>query len=29
MTRLPFAVTLQPGSSLANRTGAWRTQRPV
>ncbi|HEX7188017.1 MAG TPA: NAD(P)-binding protein [Actinomycetes bacterium] len=29
MTGLPFAVTLQPGSSLANRTGAWRTQRPV
>jgi 2-oxoacid:acceptor oxidoreductase delta subunit (pyruvate/2-ketoisovalerate family) len=29
MTALPFAVTLQPGSSLANRTGSWRTQRPV
>ncbi len=25
----PFAITLDPGSSLANRTGAWRTKRPV
>ena len=25
----PFAVTLDPGSSLANRTGTWRTKRPV
>jgi NADPH-dependent glutamate synthase beta subunit-like oxidoreductase len=25
----PFAITLDPGSSLANRTGAWRTARPV
>jgi NADPH-dependent glutamate synthase beta subunit-like oxidoreductase len=25
----PFAITLDPGSSLANRTGSWRTQRPV
>jgi NADPH-dependent glutamate synthase beta subunit-like oxidoreductase len=25
----PFAITLDPGSSLANRTGAWRTVRPV
>jgi NADPH-dependent glutamate synthase beta subunit-like oxidoreductase len=25
----PFAITLDPGSSLANRTGAWRTMRPV
>jgi len=25
----PFAITLDPGSSLANRTGAWRTFRPV
>jgi len=25
----PFAITLDPGSSLANRTGTWRTQRPV
>jgi NADPH-dependent glutamate synthase beta subunit-like oxidoreductase len=24
----PFAVTLTVGSSLANKTGAWRTQRP-
>src|SRR5262249_12412115 len=27
--RKPFAVTLDPGSSLANHTGTWRTQRPV
>ncbi|MFY1671521.1 NAD(P)-binding protein [Plantactinospora sp. WMMB334] len=27
--RLPFAITLQAGSSLANKTGAWRTERPV
>ncbi len=25
----PFAITLDPGSSLANHTGAWRTSRPV
>jgi NADPH-dependent glutamate synthase beta subunit-like oxidoreductase len=25
----PFAITLDPGSSLANRTGTWRTRRPV
>jgi len=25
----PFAITLDPGSSLANKTGNWRTQRPV
>ena len=25
----PFAITLDPGSSLANRTGSWRTNRPV
>ena len=25
----PFAITLDPGSSLANRTGSWRTARPV
>ena len=25
----PFAITLDPGSSLANHTGAWRTTRPV
>ena len=24
----PFAITLDPGSSLANRTGSWRTSRP-
>ncbi len=26
---LPFAITLSPGSSRVNRTGAWRTERPV
>jgi 2-oxoacid:acceptor oxidoreductase delta subunit (pyruvate/2-ketoisovalerate family) len=25
----PFAITLQPGSSRANKTGNWRTERPV
>ena len=25
----PFAITLDPGSSLANKTGTWRTMRPV
>ncbi|WP_291986505.1 NAD(P)-binding protein [Candidatus Accumulibacter sp. ACC007] len=25
----PFAITLDPGSSLANHTGSWRTSRPV
>jgi 2-oxoacid:acceptor oxidoreductase delta subunit (pyruvate/2-ketoisovalerate family) len=25
----PFAITLNPGSSLANHTGSWRTARPV
>ena len=25
----PFAITLDKGSSLANRTGSWRTSRPV
>ncbi|PFG38284.1 2-oxoacid:acceptor oxidoreductase delta subunit (pyruvate/2-ketoisovalerate family) [Georgenia soli] len=25
----PFAITLDLGSSLANRTGAWRVERPV
>jgi 2-oxoacid:acceptor oxidoreductase delta subunit (pyruvate/2-ketoisovalerate family) len=25
----PFAITLDTGSSLANHTGTWRTQRPV
>jgi NADPH-dependent glutamate synthase beta subunit-like oxidoreductase len=24
----PFAITLDPGSSLANHTGTWRTSRP-
>ncbi len=27
--RKPFAITLDPGSSLANHTGTWRTSRPV
>jgi len=27
--RKPFAITLDVGSSLANHTGTWRTQRPV
>jgi NADPH-dependent glutamate synthase beta subunit-like oxidoreductase len=25
----PFAITLEPGSSLANKTGSWRDRRPV
>lgn len=25
----PFAITLDPGSSLANKTGSWRTMKPV
>ncbi|MCA9677883.1 MAG: NAD(P)-binding protein [Kofleriaceae bacterium] len=25
----PFAITLDPGSSLHNHTGSWRTQRPT
>jgi 2-oxoacid:acceptor oxidoreductase delta subunit (pyruvate/2-ketoisovalerate family) len=25
----PFAITLDVGTSLANRTGTWRTERPV
>ncbi|MGZ5894443.1 MAG: NAD(P)-binding protein, partial [Caldimonas sp.] len=25
----PFAITLDPGSSRANKTGSWRTERPV
>jgi len=25
----PFAITLRPGTSLANKTGAWRSERPV
>jgi 2-oxoacid:acceptor oxidoreductase delta subunit (pyruvate/2-ketoisovalerate family) len=28
MMRRPFAITLDPGSSLANHTGTWRTMRP-
>ncbi len=27
--RKPYAITLDVGSSLANRTGSWRNQRPV
>ena len=27
--RKPFAITLEIGSSRANHTGAWRTERPV
>ena len=27
--RKPFAITLDVGSSRANHTGAWRTERPV
>lgn len=26
---LPFAITLNPGTSLANQTGSWRTERPL
>ena len=29
MTETPFAITLGVGSSLANKTGAWRVERPV
>ncbi len=25
----PFAITLDPASSLLNRTGSWRTERPI
>ena len=25
----PYAIALDPGSSLANKTGTWRTERPV
>lgn len=28
-TLLPFAISLDVGSSLANETGSWRTERPV
>jgi len=29
MTELPFAITLGVGTSLANKTGTWRTELPV
>ena len=29
MDRKPFAITLDPNSSLANHTGSWRTSKPV
>ena len=29
MSDKPFAITLDPGSSLANKTGSWRTERAV
>ncbi len=29
MQSKPFAITLKPGTSLANLTGSWRTARPV
>ena len=29
MMKKPFAITLDPGSSLANHTGSWRTNKPV
>ena len=29
MNMKPFAITLDLGSSLANKTGSWRTERPV
>ena len=29
MQNKPFAITLDPGSSLTNKTGTWRTERPV
>ena len=29
MDHKPFAITLDPGSSRANKTGSWRTERPV
>lgn len=29
MKKLPFAITLEVGSSHANRTGSWRVERPV
>ena len=29
MEQKPFAITLNPSSSLANHTGSWRTMRPI
>ncbi len=29
MKRKPYAITLDPASSLANHTGNWRTMRPI
>ena len=29
MNEKPFAITLDVGTSLANKTGSWRTERPV
>jgi 2-oxoacid:acceptor oxidoreductase delta subunit (pyruvate/2-ketoisovalerate family) len=29
MEQKPFAITLNPASSLANHTGTWRTMRPI
>ena len=29
MNNKPFAISLEVGSSLANKTGSWRTERPV
>ena len=29
MANKPFAITLKPGTSLANLTGSWRSSRPV
>src|SRR5487761_2306117 len=29
MLNKPFAITLKPGTSLANLTGTWRSERPV
>ncbi|MFG1912288.1 NAD(P)-binding protein [Kribbella sp. NPDC048928] len=29
MNKHPYAITLDVGSSLANKTGSWRTERPV
>jgi len=29
MANKPFAITLRPGTSVANLTGSWRTSRPV